>query len=96
MFGLGFWEIVIVLLVVFLVVKPEDLPRFFRKLGKLYQQVTSFSRGIKRMMNQAESVVKNPLSHLEPKKTPGMKSQTQTPVPPVVEGKDKDDNQTSI
>lgn len=38
MFGIGFSELAIIALVVILVIKPDDLPLFFRKLGRLYAQ----------------------------------------------------------
>ena len=36
MFGIGFSEIVIIMLVVIVFVRPTDLPAFTRKLGRLY------------------------------------------------------------
>lgn len=39
MFGIGFSELAIIAIVLIIVVRPEDLPSFFRKLGRLYVQV---------------------------------------------------------
>ena len=39
MFGLGFIEILIIFLVVIVFVNPKDLPKFFHKIGRLYQQI---------------------------------------------------------
>jgi Sec-independent protein translocase protein TatA len=39
MFGIGFSEMAIIALVVMVLVRPEDLPAFFRKLGKFYGQL---------------------------------------------------------
>lgn len=39
MFGLGFTEIIIILVVILVVVKPEDLPKFFKKIGQLYREL---------------------------------------------------------
>jgi len=36
MFGIGFSEIAIIVLIVIILIKPDDLPAFFRKLGRLY------------------------------------------------------------
>lgn len=38
MFGIGFSEIAIIVLLLIIVIKPDDLPAFFRKLGRLYAQ----------------------------------------------------------
>ncbi len=39
MFGIGLSEIIIVALVMVVVIKPEDLPKVFRRLGKWYGSV---------------------------------------------------------
>ncbi len=41
MFGIGISEMAIIALVVMVLVRPEDLPAFFRKLGKFYGKVKS-------------------------------------------------------
>ncbi|HWP69278.1 MAG TPA: hypothetical protein VN437_08245 [Rectinemataceae bacterium] len=38
MFGIGFSEIAIIVLLLIILIKPDDLPAFFRKLGRLYAQ----------------------------------------------------------
>lgn len=38
MFGLGVWEICLIFIVVIIFVRPNDLPSFVRKMGRLYQQ----------------------------------------------------------
>ena len=38
MFGIGFSEVALIALIVIVFIKPEDLPAFFRKLGRLYAQ----------------------------------------------------------
>ena len=38
MFGIGFSEIALIALILIVFIKPEDLPAFFRKLGRLYAQ----------------------------------------------------------
>jgi len=38
MFGIGFSEVALIALIVIVFIKPEDLPTFFRKLGRLYAQ----------------------------------------------------------
>ena len=39
MFGLGFVEILIIFLVVIIFINPKDLPKVFRRLGRLVQQL---------------------------------------------------------
>jgi len=39
MFGIGLSEIAVIALVAIIFIKPEDLPAFFRKAGKLYAKV---------------------------------------------------------
>jgi Sec-independent protein translocase protein TatA len=38
MFGIGFSEIAVIALVVLIFIRPDDLPAFFRKAGRLYAQ----------------------------------------------------------
>lgn len=46
MFGVGWVEIGIVAVVVFLFMKPEDLPKIMRKFGNMVRQVQKFSRAV--------------------------------------------------
>lgn len=39
MFGIGFGEILIVLLIAIVFIRPEDLPKFLRSAGRLYGQI---------------------------------------------------------
>lgn len=41
MFGIGFSEVVLLALVAIVLIKPDDLPAFFRKAGKFYAKVKS-------------------------------------------------------
>ena len=45
MFGIGFGEILIVLLVTIVFIRPEDLPKFLARTGRLFGQ-------LKRMYNE--------------------------------------------
>ncbi|MDR2742329.1 MAG: hypothetical protein LBB98_09285 [Treponema sp.] len=81
MFGIGFSEIVLVGLIFIIFIKPEDLPKFFRTLGRLYgkfkksyDEVIAIKNKILKEINEtaalAEKVVtldENPPS-LPPKK----------------------------
>ena len=48
MFNIGLWEIVIVLLVAFLVVGPDDLPKVARWLGRQVRSLKKILREIKK------------------------------------------------
>ena len=39
MFGIGFSEVILLALVAVILIKPDDLPGFFRKAGKFYGKV---------------------------------------------------------
>ena len=39
MFGIGFGEILIILLIAIVFIRPEDLPKFLRQAGRLYGQL---------------------------------------------------------
>ena len=39
MFGIGFSEIVIILIIIILFVKPDDIPNFVKKVGKVFGQL---------------------------------------------------------
>lgn len=47
MFGIGFFELMIVALVAFIFIKPEKLPQFFRKVGNLYREISKLNNKIK-------------------------------------------------
>ena len=49
MFGLGFTEIIIILVVILVVVKPEDLPKFFKKIGKFYRELKKTCSDVNKM-----------------------------------------------
>ena len=44
MFGLGFWEIAVIAVVIIIVIKPSDLPRMIRRAGRFFGQVKDFYR----------------------------------------------------
>jgi len=47
MFGLGFWELVVIAVVALLFVGPERLPRFFRALGRATREFQRASRELR-------------------------------------------------
>lgn len=50
MFGLGFWEIVVILLVAVVFIRPQDLPKVARKMGRYYGKFRELSRTISMKM----------------------------------------------
>ena len=39
MFGIGFSELALIVLVVIVLIRPDDLPAFFRKAGRAYAEI---------------------------------------------------------
>jgi Sec-independent protein translocase protein TatA len=54
LFGLGFVEILIIFLVVIIFINPKDLPKFFRRLGRLVQQLRDIRDSSVRYMRRIE------------------------------------------
>ncbi|MBN2738328.1 MAG: hypothetical protein JXR70_15195 [Spirochaetales bacterium] len=54
MFQIGFVELVILVIVVIVFLKPEDLPAFFRKIGRVLGELKSFTRAFKWKMTEME------------------------------------------
>ena len=59
MFGLGFWEIVAIIVVVVVVVRPRDLPSFVRKLGRIYGRILDLHRLFTKTMRDAERQIRS-------------------------------------
>lgn len=51
MFSLGLSEILIILLVMIVFIKPEELPEFFRKAGRLFGELNRMKNEFKNMAN---------------------------------------------
>jgi Sec-independent protein translocase protein TatA len=54
MFGLGFVEILVILLVAIVFINPKDLPKLFRRLGRLLQQLRDIRDSSVRYMRRIE------------------------------------------
>ncbi len=54
MFGLGFWEILMIALVVIIFVPPRKLPNFFYRLGSIYGELRAMNRNVRRVMRSIE------------------------------------------
>ncbi len=42
MFGIGFTELIIIFLAAVIFIRPDDIPSFFRKLGKIFAEIRGF------------------------------------------------------
>lgn len=54
MFGLGFWEILMIALVIIVFVPPKDMPKVFSRIGKVYGEIRSFNRSVRNTMRTLE------------------------------------------
>jgi sec-independent protein translocase protein TatB len=97
MFGIGFSEIVIIVLVVIVFVRPADLPAFMRKLGKLYgeakrayNEIISFKNEFMREMDVAAALKE---AERRPEKTAGETLQPPPQIEAPITEKDKDEEQ---
>ena len=52
MFSFGWGEILLILIVVFIVVGPKDIPKFLRQIGNLSKSIKKISREFKSSLNQ--------------------------------------------
>ena len=57
MFGLGFFEILVIFLVVIVFVNPKDLPKLFRRIGRLVRQLRDIRDSSVRYMRRIEREV---------------------------------------
>jgi Sec-independent protein translocase protein TatA len=54
MFGLGFVEILVIFLVAIIFINPKDLPKLFRRLGRLVGQLREIRDSSVRYMRRIE------------------------------------------
>ena len=57
MFGLGFVEILIIFLALIIFINPKDLPKVFRRLGRLVQQLRDIRDSSVRYMRKIEKEI---------------------------------------
>lgn len=48
MFGIGLWELAVILVVLLVFTRPADAPQFMRKLGRLYGRFRAMSGTFRR------------------------------------------------
>lgn len=54
MMGIGWMELMILIIALLVFLKPEELPRFFRSLGKIYSQIFGTYRQVVREINASD------------------------------------------
>ena len=57
MFGLSFWEILVVLIVAVVLINPKDLPAVFRRVGRVYGQLRALNHSLTRTMRDLDREV---------------------------------------
>ena len=68
MLGLGFWEIVVIVLIALVVVGPERLPSFARSIGRFLNDIKRTASGLKSSLDQGEDVFAGNLDSLQKKR----------------------------
>lgn len=76
MFGIGFSELAIIVLLIMIVIRPDDLPAFFRKLGhyyaqakKIFKEITAVKDDFMRQMDITAAMQDSDNQKAEDKKT---------------------------
>jgi Sec-independent protein translocase protein TatA len=57
MFGIGFGEILIVILIIFLI-SPKDVPRVLKKVGQFFGELERVKRDLLQMKKDVEDIAK--------------------------------------
>lgn len=57
MFGLGLWEIVIIAIVAVVLIRPQDLPKIIRRLGRAYGMLTRLKESALQTARELESEI---------------------------------------
>ena len=60
MFGLGTWEIVVILIVVLVAVKPSDIPKMLRTVGRAFRRFREMYRGVSSTISDLGREIENP------------------------------------
>ena len=57
MFGLGFWEIFIIFIVLIIFLDPKEIPILLRKIGRFYGEIAALNKDVNKMFKDIESEV---------------------------------------
>lgn len=61
MFGLGFWELAVIIVVILVVFRPEDIPKLLRNLGKITRQLKDVYRGATSAITDISRQIEEPI-----------------------------------
>lgn len=71
MFGIGFWEIAVILAIALIALGPEKLPDIARKLGRGMRELREAANGVRRALDDETRDIRNDLkSNLDQIKQP--------------------------
>ena len=65
MFRLGFWEIVVILLVAVVFVNPKDLPKIARKIGYWYGKLRDTGKWLTESAKELEEEIRKPFEDVD-------------------------------
>ena len=65
MFGFGFAEIVVVLIVVLVLFRPEDLPKLLRRAGKISRQMRDMYHGATSTLADIGKEIERPIAEVK-------------------------------
>ena len=66
MFGIGFWESIIILIMIIVLVKPEDIPEFIRKVGRVFGKIKRSYDLMVHNIRDIEYKIKNEIDDFSP------------------------------
>jgi len=56
MFGIGFWELFVIFVLLVIFIKPEEIPKVIRQAGKVIAQIRSFYINITEVFNNIDKM----------------------------------------
>lgn len=66
MFDVGFFEIIVFLIICLLIFKPEQLPDIFRSVGKLMRELRAQMHAVTKQLEHDSQKIKNEISDFRP------------------------------
>ena len=78
MFGLGITEIFVIVVIIIVVVRPEDLPGFFRSIGKSYGEVKKTANEAKKIKDDFISLAETDLTKVAANHAKSITSESKT------------------
>lgn len=60
MFGIGFWETIAIIIIIIIVIKPEDIPKFVYRAGKFLGEIKRSYDILINILKEPEQQIKKP------------------------------------